>query len=55
MFDDILLDLKIRGFYLHKNFLNSKYELDLVSYKNHLIGYNFFIVKSDLKKYLSFF
>lgn len=55
LFNDVLSDFKLRGFYLHKNFLNKKYNLDSILYKKHLIGYNFFTIKNDFKKYLNIY
>lgn len=54
-FDSILYDFKLRGFYLHKNYLNTKYNISLITYKKHLIGYNFFTIKNNLKSYLNIY
>ena len=61
VFNDILTNFKLKGFFLYKNFFkNIGYKNNNYVFKNHIIGYNFYIfnktVKSnnDLTKLLSF-
>lgn len=51
LFDDVLLNLKLRGFFIHKNFYKDFYSCNQVFYKKHLISYNYFVVKSNFDKY----
>jgi len=52
-FDDVLANFKIKGFFIHKNFYKNFYVCDSVFYKKHLIGYNYYIIKSNFDKYLN--
>lgn len=51
LFDDVLANLKLRGFFVHKNFHKDFYSSDFNFYKKHLIGYNYYIIKSNFEKY----
>ena len=44
LFNDLLINFKLKGFFLYKNFFkNSNYMLNSFKFKNHIIGYNFYI------------
>ena len=52
LFDDLLLALKLKGFFVHKNFFKyQQYKCNLITYKKHLIGYNYYVIKSNLTKF----
>lgn len=55
LFDDVLSNFKLKGFFIHKNYYKHYYSLSSNFYKKHLIGYNYFILKSNLKIYLDFY
>lgn len=44
VFNDLLINFKLKGFFLYKNFFkNSNYKLNNNLIKSHIIGYNFYI------------
>jgi len=51
LFDDVLVNIKLRGFFIYKNFHKDFYLSDFSFYKKHLIGYNYYIFKSNFEKY----
>ena len=53
LFDDVLVNHKLKGFFIHKNFYKFFYNHNFSFYKKHLVGYNYFILKSNLEKYLN--
>lgn len=55
LFDGLLFNYKLRGFFIYNSFFKtSNYSLNPIFYKRHLIGYNFYIVKSNFNKYNDF-
>ena len=55
IFDDILIKFKLRGLFFYKNFYNNFYSSNSNFYKKHLIGYNYYILKSNFDKYLNIY
>lgn len=55
LFDDVVFNNKLRGFIINKNFYKDKYSCNFIFYKKHFIGYNFYILKSNFKKYSNVF
>lgn len=53
LFDDVLVNFKLKGFFFYKNFYKGSYTSNYGFYKNHLIGYNYYILKSNFDKYSS--
>lgn len=51
LFDDVLVNFKLKGFFIHKSFYNSTYKVDNNFYKKHIVGYNFYTLKSNFEKY----
>lgn len=51
LFDDVVLNNKLRGFVVNKFFFKNKYNSNFTFYKKHFIGYNFYILKSNFTKY----
>jgi len=52
IFNDLLLNSKLKGFFLYKNYFNILgYKNNLSFYKKHLIGYNFYIYNNMYKNY----
>lgn len=44
VFNDLLLNFKLKGFFLYKNFFNNSfYKYNSYALKDHIIGYNFYI------------
>lgn len=55
LFDDVLINFKLKGFFIHKNFYNYSYGVSSNFYKKHLVGYNFYVLKSNFEKYLNIY
>lgn len=52
LFNDLLKNFKLKGFFIYKNFFNSDlYKSNDKLYKKHLIGYNFYIFNKNYKNY----
>ena len=51
LFNDLLLNFKLKGFFIYKNFFKNSYVFDNVAFKKHLYGYNFYIFNKNFKQY----
>jgi hypothetical protein len=55
IFDDVVVSNRLRGLFIYKNFYKDFYKNDYSFYKKHLIGYNYYILISDVQKYLNIY
>lgn len=47
IFDDVLKNFNLKGLFINNSFYSSDYNF----YKKHLIGYNYYVLKSNFDKY----